>query len=1304
MDPDGWYGNALILDTTNLSPAFLNYNVQDTNFGMGIRNINYGQGTVLFYFAPNWASVSQGGSGPGETAFFVAGGDWSSNSPRGLFAIYADAGGSNLYFGGVEGGDVEIYASAPISWSSNVWHQIGVEYTGGDCEIYLDGALAATGDGVMYVPKRSTWTNGFFIGSDNTGYEQARGAFWGMTMWNEEDGAWYTYAWPGVSNAIVSWQGTQSGFNFGRMMGMGADPGYIAGVTYTTNYSDYTNFWLDIGTSSSTTQAVVTVQNTQSNLTYNILTNSVLDTNLADWGVWQTLTATNSVIVAPTLDIASNTMFLASQLVLITGTNGLPDWWQMLYFGQLGMNSNATYDGQGNTLLYDYQNGLWPNVINFTIQATNKYVSTANAPLQLAIQSGMPFYCAVMLDSTDFSAASWTPYASSNITANLGTTQGLHTVWVGLCGPAPGAQQTWNGICLNLNFTAPILVVTNATNLTIPVLQLGGYANEKLASLTYDLTNGNGAISNQPGYMTGAILDTNGILCTNNAFECLDLVLASGVNTVTLHAADLAGNLTSSNFIFILNYSSKPAPVIQLYWPQDGAQIGGGSFTWRGTVDDPTVALSAQIADNNGDTNVVAGLIERNGNFWVDNIPLYTGTNYLALTATDINSNVTTTNITVVQSAVQVTIAPITDDLYQPTVTVSGTINTNNYTVWVNGVAASQSGTAPSISWTAYGVPLNGTGCAVVQASAIPNTDNSGNGTGPGGGGTNSTLANPGNPPAPDAALSEGEPDRPARLYCSRFSLAWQGQYLSYNSNWNVLTYSNIYRETADWNYTNGGSSLWSSCTAQIAPNGSSDNCHNLAWQYQWDTNGNGIILIGGNTNADGTVTNMSPLLGNNMPPAFIAGTNFPGLNGASVFITNSESPNNYIQASWQSGVTWYKLRTGGRTLPPRQSLHAIAANAAAIAQPIYESASDDWLSNNLITSIIPPQQVTILGQPEGPDGLVWTNLPDGEDLLVDIGTHAVAFYITTPTNANYPPQMLFTGTKVTGLNTTVIVGQRINLTYSPAPGAPAWSNFSWSVPGYAISNYDIVDGILYSNFPTNTSALNFYWVTAGTNQVSCSAVCGGASNTATTTFTVLTPTFTLADLHSAWATNCLENGTQYLGLGDQNNYGAMTYDVFILTNYPSSAHYAGSADITQLINRSATNAFNSYTTGNQYFLDTEPFYTTHAASPNNVPPVSSAVPLPFSDGPSYEEKYSILLQWFTTSVSDQFQDFIMFRPNNGQPASNIYVPLGEITWSWSATNRTVYNFWPPIPLVSTVIRPTVIGSTNFPQWTHVWP
>jgi hypothetical protein len=118
--------NALILDTTNSDPAYLEYAVTDTN---GIQNFSYDPGTVLIFFSPNWSSVSQGGTGPGTTAYLIGSGDWSTGSPNGLFTIYADSVGSNIYVSGVGDGVTNIYASAPISWTSNTFHQIGVEWS-----------------------------------------------------------------------------------------------------------------------------------------------------------------------------------------------------------------------------------------------------------------------------------------------------------------------------------------------------------------------------------------------------------------------------------------------------------------------------------------------------------------------------------------------------------------------------------------------------------------------------------------------------------------------------------------------------------------------------------------------------------------------------------------------------------------------------------------------------------------------------------------------------------------------------------------------------------------------------------------------------------------------------------------------------------------------------------------------------------------------------------------------------------------------------------------------------------------------
>ena len=169
-----------------------------------------------------------------------------------------------------------------------------------------------------------------------------------------------------------------------------------------------------------------------------------------------------------------------------------------------------------------------------------------------------------------------------------------------------------------------------------PVLQLQGYANEDLYSISYDLNNAAGLVTNQDVLVLDRGFDTSQWRLRTNTFQAFDIGLTPGSNTITLHAMDWAGNQTNVNFVYVLDYSSKTnPPVVQLYWPTNGALISGSNFTWRGAVDDPTVTLSAQIVDTNGDTNVVGGIVERNGNFWVENLPLASGTNWLTLTATD---------------------------------------------------------------------------------------------------------------------------------------------------------------------------------------------------------------------------------------------------------------------------------------------------------------------------------------------------------------------------------------------------------------------------------------------------------------------------------------------------------------------------------------------------------------------------------------------------------------------------------------------------------------------------------------------
>ena len=352
---------------------------------------------------------------------------------------------------------------------------------------------------------------------------------------------------------------------------------------------------------------------------------------------------------------------------------------------------------------------------------------------------------------------------------NLGTGDGLKTVNVYF--NSLSNLVSCYSFRLWLDTTPPAITITSpgpGTNtVNQPILQLQGFAPEELSSVTYDLTNSAGWLTNQPAVVLSRYYDTNLCQFTTNTFQAFDLDLTLGANQITLHAKDLAGNVTTTNLTYTLDYSSKTnPPALALYWPTNGALLSGTNFTWRGFVDDPTVTISAQIVDTNGDTNVLNGIVERNGNIWVENLPLALGTNWLTLTASDAYTNVSVTNIEVVGSSVSVTFTSVPDITNQTVISVQGTINTTAYAVWVNGVRASIDANG---SWTADNVPVNGIGTAVLQARAIPLTNNNGNGTG-GGGGTNSTLQNPGNPDPPDYVDAETDPDLKPAMICTKYT------------------------------------------------------------------------------------------------------------------------------------------------------------------------------------------------------------------------------------------------------------------------------------------------------------------------------------------------------------------------------------------------------------------------------------------------------------------------------------------------------------------------------------------------------
>ena len=401
---------------------------------------------------------------------------------------------------------------------------------------------------------------------------------------------------------------------------------------------------------------------------------------------------------------------------LVTDTSGLPTAWQLRYFGHVGVDPAADPDGDGQTNLQEFQNGMNPNEIKFVPEFSQDHLATTSASGTIVVLSGSPAQMALLVNSTDFASANWLPFNSS-ITVTLGPSDGRHEVRIGLRSGVTGdSPQVWSMMPLFLDRVPPPLTITSPLSLTTsqPVLQLKGSCPEPLSSLRFDLSNGSGTLLNQEGFVLDQHYDAAAHALTVNTFQCFDIPLTLGANTLTLRATDLAGNLTTTNITFTLDFSGDTtAPTVTLYWPQNGAHISGSAFTLRGKVDDPTSSITVTIG---ADPTIYTALVERSGLFWAENLPLPGGASTIHLVATDAAGNVSETSLTVNKSSVALTInSGFESYLVSRTAYISGTIDDETYAVWINGRQADVAGGV----WSASSVPINEGGTALVQARAM---------------------------------------------------------------------------------------------------------------------------------------------------------------------------------------------------------------------------------------------------------------------------------------------------------------------------------------------------------------------------------------------------------------------------------------------------------------------------------------------------------------------------------------------------------------------------------------------------------
>ena len=289
-------------------------------------------------------------------------GEYTTNASNSWWSLYLDPAGDNLYFSAQTNTGIGTnYLTFPISWDSATWHQITVSYSSSNTALFLDGAIATNGPGISIWPGSDVLTNGFLLAATIPASHRRTGEFddlWTCSFPLDAYDALDEYL---VFNPLAN-PAAGGGFH---MDGMGFTPGITTNSQYSSN-----ELWLGIlpaGTNIWTTNAnastvTIFLNNTIADVEYELLVTT--NPNIP-WTVEQTLIGSevnNYTVTTVPLTSAQTVFFNALAYTLDSDDVGIPDWWQLKYFGYVGIDPNGDPARDGWSNIQQYQNGMNPTI------------------------------------------------------------------------------------------------------------------------------------------------------------------------------------------------------------------------------------------------------------------------------------------------------------------------------------------------------------------------------------------------------------------------------------------------------------------------------------------------------------------------------------------------------------------------------------------------------------------------------------------------------------------------------------------------------------------------------------------------------------------------------------------------------------------------------------------------------------------------------------------------------------------------------------------------------------------------------
>ncbi len=343
-------GASLVVDSTNA--AWLQYNVVEED---GITNLTVDLGSVMLWFAPDWSSQNQGGTGPGVWGPLVETGAFTTNANYGWWSLYLNRPAQTCFSRPRTGSGTRTnYLSAPISWNSNQFHFLALTYSSTNSALYVDGVFVTNGPGVAIYPGPAVLSNGFWLGSDSTGSNQCHGILDDVSTYNYPldagtiNGAFVLYEvfyLPNMAN-IAQAPSTPETF---PVFDAVAGPGNLQAIsTNTSGCLTSSNVWITNTTATVTTNGAVnltfTIAGGSNGVAYDVFATPALTQPLTN-GIWTWMGQGYQCVNYSIEGLTNGAVFLLLGTPQDTDQDGLTDAYELLVSHTNPTNSDTSGDG-----------------------------------------------------------------------------------------------------------------------------------------------------------------------------------------------------------------------------------------------------------------------------------------------------------------------------------------------------------------------------------------------------------------------------------------------------------------------------------------------------------------------------------------------------------------------------------------------------------------------------------------------------------------------------------------------------------------------------------------------------------------------------------------------------------------------------------------------------------------------------------------------------------------------------------------------------------------------------------------------